>query len=205
MKNLSPLIWLIILLIFVVILSTLGPSEATLGSNARIVYLHGVWVWVSLIAFLGAGISGVFGIFKKLKGMPSSIHQWSRALGRTGLLFWITYLPLSLWAMESNWNGLFLAEPRWRLAVIFAIGGTLLQIGLSFLPAWWSSFWNIIYILALSIGVGITENVLHPANPIFNSNAWRIQLFFIGLLLLVLAAAWQVVRFFFSLETYKKQ
>src|SRR3989337_1778611 len=48
-------------------------------------------------------------------------NRWSIALGQTGALFWITYLPLSLWAMRATWGGLYLAEPRWRLGVSFAL------------------------------------------------------------------------------------
>ena len=186
----------------VFIVSTLGPSEATLGSSARIVYLHGAWVWVSLFAFIAAGAAGLLSLYiwvttKKL----SPVGQWSRAFGRTGLVFWVTYLPLSLWAMQSNWNGLFLAEPRWRIAVIFAISGTLLQLGLSLLPLNWSSFWNPIFVLALFTTVRLSDQVMHPDSPILNSTAWRIQIFFFGLLLLLMGAAWQMTKWFHSKET----
>jgi len=200
-NNQSPGLWFVILVTLVFIVSLLGPSEATLGSSARIVYLHGAWVWVSLIASIAAGAAGLLGLYYRLtSNKPSAANQWSRALGRTGLVFWVTYLPLSLWAMQSNWNGLFLAEPRWRIAVIFAIGGTLLQLGLSLLPIYWSSFWNLIYVLALFTAVGFSDQVMHPDSPILNSNAWRIQIFFIGLLLLLLAAAWQMAQWFYSKE-----
>jgi len=197
----SPLFWFTILSLFIFIFTSLGPAEATLGTNARIVYLHGAWVWVSLAAFIIAGCVGLVGLLKKFSGKADyPYHHWSRALGRTGLFFWITYLPISLWAMEANWNGLFLAEPRWRMAVIFAVTGLLLQLGLSFIPASWASFWNLAYITALFIVLRTTENVMHPPNPMLESNAWRIQVFFGGLILLLLLTAWQVARGFKFLE-----
>jgi hypothetical protein len=95
----------------------------------RVVYLHGVWVWAALAGFLAAAVVGLAGLVSR----RWKLHLWSRALGRSGLFFWITYLPISLWAMQANWNGLYLAEPRWRIGLIFAIGGLLMQIGCP----WW--------------------------------------------------------------------
>ncbi len=193
----SPYLWLTVLLALTTLVTFLSPPEATLGSNARVVYLHGAWVWASLAGFIAAGIAGLIGLICK----NTITHQWSRALGRTGLLFWITYLPISLWAMQTNWNGLFLVEPRWRVAAIFAVTGLLLQVGLSFLPVSGASFWNLAYIAALFIVLQNTDNVMHPPSPMLDSTeAARIQLFFAGLNILLGLAAWQVARIFKSLE-----
>jgi hypothetical protein len=166
------------------------------------VYLHGAWVWASLAAFLAAGIFGGLGLLTQRK----SLHRWSGAFGRTGLIFWITYLPLSMWAMQSNWNGLFLAEPRWRLALIFAISGILLQVGLSLAdkPSLTSGL-NLSYIIALMLALQRTPNVMHPASPILNSDAWRIQFYFFGLVLLTLLAVWQMARWWYKREPVNNQ
>lgn len=201
MNRKSHFFWFLIVLLLITAFTALGPAEATLGTNARIVYLHGAWVWASLLAFIFAGIVGLLGILRQLTGADTlPTHKWSRALGRVGLTFWITYLPISLWAMQSNWNGLFLAEPRWRIAVMFTVAGILLQLGLSFLPASWASFWNLAYVIALFIVLQTTEKVMHPPSPILDSNAWRIQTFFGGLTVLLLLAVWQVTSIFKSLE-----
>ncbi|NLG73753.1 MAG: hypothetical protein GX495_17140 [Chloroflexi bacterium] len=194
----SPLVWFVILLAAMAGLTALGPAEKTLGTNVRVVYLHGVWVWAALAAFLAAALAGTAGlILRRL-----NLQQWSQALGRTGLFFWITYIPLSLWAMQTNWNGLFLAEPRWRLAVIFSITGLLLQTGLAVMdsPAW-SSAANTGFFLALIFSLQSTENVMHPESPIFQSEALNIQLFFLTLLALALLAVWQAARWFYQLGT----
>lgn len=178
----------------------MGPAEKTLGVNARVVYLHGVWVWAALASFTAAALTGIAGWI----GRSITAHSWSRALGRTGLLFWITYLPISIWAMQTNWNGLFLAEPRWRLAMIFAISGLLLQLGVTLLenPAW-ASLANVLFISFLLIALQSTENVMHPPSPILNSNAARIQAYFAALFILMLLAAWQVARCWHQLEPTK--
>jgi hypothetical protein len=193
----SPILWFFLLLAGIALFTAVSPVERTLGANARIVYLHGAWVWAALFAFITAGGVGFVGLMAR----RDRLHRWSRALGRTGLFFWITYLPISMWAMQSNWNGLFLEEPRWRVALIFAIGGLLLQIGLTLLekPAW-ASLINLSYIVALLVILQNTEKVMHPPAPMLESNAWRIQIFFIGLTILALLAAWQVTRWWHRFE-----
>jgi hypothetical protein len=161
------------------------------------VYLHGVWVWAALASFGLAGVVGLVGLLMR----KESLHRWSRAWGRTGLVFWITYLPISMWAMQTNWNGLFLAEPRWRLAIVFAIGGLALQIGLVFLEKpIWASVVNLLYFAILLIALQMTENVMHPPSPILDSNALRIQLYFLSMLILTFLMAWQVARIWHQLE-----
>ena len=112
----APIMYFFITVIAIALLTLLGPEEKSLGANVRIVYLHGAWVLTAEIAFFAAALAGLFGLILH----KDIFHAWSAALGRTGILFWVTYLPLSLFAMQSNWNGLFLAEPRFRLAMIFA-------------------------------------------------------------------------------------
>ena len=194
----SPLLGFVITLLVIGVITIFGPAEKSLGTNVRVVYLHGAWVWVALIMFVVAGGVGLIGLLTR----RARLHSWSRALGRTGLIFWITYLPISIWAMQTNWNGLFLAEPRWRLAVIFALGGLALQVGLSLIddPAWASGS-NLIFVIILLLALQSTNQVMHPNSPILDSEAWRIQSFFAGLIVLTLIAAWQVARWWYRQET----
>lgn len=193
----SPLFAFLVILGFIAIMTAIGPAEKTLGVNVRVVYLHGAWVWTALATFVCAGLTGLAGLVTR----RHTLNLWSRALGRTGLFFWITYLPISLWAMQTNWNGLFLAEPRWRLAVIFAFGGLILQIGLTLLDKIiWDSGLNLLFVAILMFALQNTQEVLHPPSPILTSDAWRIQIYFGALLVLTLLAAWQVARWWFQLD-----
>lgn len=189
--------WFCLTLLAIAAFTALGPAEKSLGANVRVVYLHGAWVWAALGGFLAAAAVGAAGLVTRRR----NLHRWSRALGRAGLFFWITYLPISLWAMQANWNGLFLAEPRWRLALVFAFGGLLLQIGLTLLedPAW-ASACNLAFFIVLIGALRSTQQVMHPASPVFSSGSWRIELFFTGLVLLALAAAWQITRWWHAFE-----
>ena len=186
----------------ILVLANFGPAEQSLGTHIHIIYLHGAWVWASMGAFLFSAIFGALGLLTR----KSSHHAWSKAFGRTGLFFWITYLPLSLWAMQANWNGLFLLEPRWRLALIFAITGSLLQIGLTLAnqPNLTSAS-NLGYFILLVFAILQTENIMHPVSPILKSDSIHIQGFFLGLVLLISFAAWQIARWWYRLEPHHAQ
>ena len=190
----TPLILFIATVILIVLLTFLGPEERSLGANVRIVYLHGAWVLAAELAFLAAAVAGAIALISR----RDSFHRWSAALGRTGMFFWVTYLPLSLWAMQSNWNGLFLSEPRFRLALIFAVTGVLLQVGLWLVNVnWVTSVANIIFIVVLRLVFSTADNVMHPPpSPIFNSGNFLIIGFFIALIVLTLVAAYFLTRVF---------
>src|SRR5215218_3588453 len=183
----SPLTLFCSSVIVIGLLALFGPEEKSLGANVRIVYLHGAWVLSAELALVVAALAGAIGLITR----QEVFHRWSAALGRTGIFFWITYIPLSLWAMESNWNGLFLSEPRFRLAVIFAVTGVLLQLGLWIIDViWLTSLANIIFIVVLRVIFSAAVNVMHPPpSPIFNSGNFVIIGFFLALIALTLLAA----------------
>jgi hypothetical protein len=188
----SPFFWFILALLTTAGLTALGPQENSLGSAVRIVYLHGAWVLTAEAALGLAAATGLLGILFRREGL----QNWSTALGYTGLVFWVTYLPLSLWAMQANWNGLFLAEPRFRVAVIFSVTGVLLQIGLTLLakPAFTALF-NVLFFVALRIGLSRADYVMHPPpSPIFSSGILSLQLFFVGIIFLTMTAAYFLTR-----------
>jgi hypothetical protein len=188
----SPFFWFILALLTTAGLTALGPQENSLGSAVRIVYLHGAWVLTAEAALGLAAATGLLGILFQRE----SLQRWSTALGYTGLIFWVTYLPLSLWAMQANWNGLFLAEPRFRVAVIFSVTGVLLQIGLILLakPAFTALF-NVLFFVALWIGLSRADYVMHPPpSPIFSSGVLSLQLFFVGIIFLTMTAAYFLTR-----------
>src|SRR5512134_2309511 len=184
----SPLTLFFSSIIVIALLALFGPEEKSLGASVRIVYLHGAWVLTAEAAFLVAGLTGLVALLTRAERW----HRWSAALGRTGILFWVTYLPLSLWAMQSNWNGLFLSEPRFRLAAIFAVTGVLLQAGLWLINTdWITSLANLLFIVVLRVVFATAENVMHPPpSPIFNSGNYVIIGFFLGLVFLSLVAAY---------------
>jgi hypothetical protein len=195
----SPLLFFFITLFAIFAFSLFGPQEQDLGANVRIVYLHGAWVLTAELAFALSALAGLVG----LAARRDMFHAWSAALGRTGILFWVTYLPLSLWAMQTNWNGLFLSEPRFRLALTFAVVGVLLQIGLYLMnQERLTSLANLAFFVALRVVFATAQNIMHPPpSPIFNSGNYAIIGFFIGLNLLTWAAAYFLTRWFLSVQS----
>ncbi len=188
----SPFFWFLLAVLTTAGLTAIGPEEKTLGENVRIVYLHGAWVLTAEAALALAGFLGLFGILFRRE----RLHRWSAALGRTGIVFWVIYLPLSLWAMQANWNGLFLSEPRFRIALIFAVTGVLLQVGLALLarPVF-TSLANVLFFAALWITLRQADYVMHPPpSPIFESGILSLQLFFVGVIFLTMAAAYFLTR-----------
>jgi hypothetical protein len=192
----SPLTLFFISVILIALLALFGPEEQSLGANVRVVYLHGAWVLAAELAFIAAGLAGLVALIVR----RDTFHHWSAALGRTGIFFWVTYLPLSLWAMQTNWNGLFLSEPRFRLALIFAVTGILLQVGLWLINMdLVTSIANIVFIVVLRVVFTSASNVMHPPpSPIFNSGNFVIIGFFLALIALTLLAAYFLTRFFLT-------
>jgi len=197
-KRFSPLILFFVTVLVIAVLALFGPEEQSLGSNVKIVYLHGAWVLAAEVAFAAAALVGLLALALHRE----RLYQWSAALGRTGIVFWLTYLPLSLWAMEANWNGLFLAEPRFRLALTFAIVGTLMQVGLWMVSIdWVTSLANLVFFIVLRVIFSTASNVMHPPpSPIFNSGLWNIIIFFVLLNIFAWLAAYFLTRIFLSLK-----
>ncbi len=200
-KRYSPLLLFFVTVLVIAVLTLFGPEEQSLGSNVKIVYLHGAWVLAAELAFAAAALVGLLALVLRRDGL----HQWSAALGRTGIVFWVTYLPLSLWAMQANWNGLFLAEPRFRIALTFAVVGALLQVGLWLVNInWVTSLANLIFFVALRVIFSTASNVMHPPpSPIFNSGLWNIIIFFVLLNIFAWLAAYFLTKVFLSYRSNK--
>jgi hypothetical protein len=198
LRRIRPIPILLALIGLILLLVAFGPPERVLGTRVRVVYLHGAWVWTALAGFGAAAVAGAIGL--AIRRM--SLQRWSSALARSATVFWVTYLPLSLIAMQENWNGLYLAEPRWRIGLDFAVAAILLQAGLLVLarPAWTSGL-NTAFFGGLVFSLANAPQVMHPASPIVNSPSIAIQAYFAVLVCLCLIAGWQLARWFHESST----
>jgi hypothetical protein len=187
MKKWLPLT-LLLSLAALALVTAAAPIEKTLGSNARLVYLHGAWVWTAMVLFLAAAAAGLAGLALR----KEILHLWSRSLGRTALLLWITFLPQSMYLMQANWNGLFLDEPRFRTPLNLAVVGLLLQMGISFFPIRHTSLANLLYAAGMFWTMNGLQTVLHPEGPIQNSTSANIQISFFLMLVLMIAVSLQI-------------
>src|SRR5574338_842971 len=176
------------------LVSSIAPLERTLGENARLVYFHGAWVWAGKVAYGAAAAAGLVGLLFGRRAWQSA----SLALGRTGLVFWLTYLPLSLYVQQVNWGGIVWDEPRWRIPLMFGIVGLLLQVGLVLIDDLrLTSAANLVFGIALWWSLASIQNVLHPDSPIAQSDSIRIQLFFVVLMALSLLFGALLARLFY--------
>lgn len=192
----SSFFWPLLTAAAIFLVTALAPLEKTLGTSARVIYLHGAWVWSAMITILAAGAVGLVALLARRE----VLHAWSRALGRAGIVLWVTFLPMSLYVMQISWNGIYLDEPRFRIPFNFAVVGTLLQVGLSFFKPVWTSLANLLYGAALFLAMRSVETILHPDAPILNTESRGIQIFFAVLVILILLWAWQIARLFYLWE-----
>jgi hypothetical protein len=184
---------MLIILGLIMGVSLLGPSDRILGSNLRLILLHGAWVWTGMTLFALSAAVGFLALIARRK----RLHSGSLALGRAGLAFWLTYLPMSLLVMQMNWGGLFFDEPRWRIPFSFAVVAVLLQTGLVLINRpLVASTTNLLFGVALWYNLRTASTVLHPESPITQSGL-AIQLFFFLLLALALTLGLQSAHFLY--------
>jgi len=178
-------------------LALLAPRDATLRDASPVVYLHGALVWTAILTFTAAGLLGLAGLIWR----KDLHHAWSGALARTGLLFWVLYLPLSMWASKVTWNGVPLGDPRFRTAFQILV----LAAGFQVAAALWgartrlASGLNAVLAAALWVLTLTTQDVMHPENPM-RSSAPTIQFFFALLIGGCGLAALQVARWMRPLD-----
>jgi len=177
----------------IALVTAFAPLEKTLGERIRLVYLHGAWVWAGKISFACAALAGLAALAFRTRKWA----DWSLALGRAGLVIWLSSLPMSLVVQQVNWGGIFWDEPRWRIPLAFGVAALLIQAALwLFNQPFIASAVNLVFGVALWWMLGGIENILHPDSPIFQSGSARIQVFFVLLLLLALFLAGQITTLF---------
>jgi hypothetical protein len=185
---------LVVLAATALLLAWAAPNDVTLAGTSKVVYLHGALAWTSLLTLTAAGVVGLAALVAMRFKRDNVMHAWTLALGRTGLLFWAVYIPVSLLASRMAWNAVFLTEPRYTTAFRVLAAGIIVQVmvwlvnrpivssGLHAVLA--GAIWELLL---------TTPSILHPNNPILRSTP-SIQFFF-GLIVLACGvAALQVAR-----------
>ena len=185
---------LVILAVAVLAFAWAAPNDVTLRGTSKVVYIHGALVWTSMLTLTAAGGVGLAALATMLLKRDNAMHAWALALGRTGLIFWIAYIPVSMLASRMAWNAVFLAEPRYTTAFrVLAVAIIVQVIVFLFNRPAISSGLHVVQAVVLWAMLLTTPSVLHPDNPILRSVP-SIQFFF-GLMILACGmAALQVAR-----------
>jgi hypothetical protein len=180
------------LLSLILVVTLLGPAEKTLGSAARIIYLHGALVWVAIMVFGMAALLGAAGLLAR----RTWLHQWSRAAGQVALLFWAGYLPLSMWAAKATWGRVFLADPSFQRAFRILAVALIIQVVIWLVPhpAWAGSALNLLPAAFLVLQLYRTQQFMHPEAPIREAESALIQVYFYFLSALCALLAFAIGR-----------
>lgn len=180
----------LLLLLGVALMIALAPEERTLGSGIRSVYLHVGLIWTGLFGF---GMTAVLGIGVLLTEKPFW-QRWFSPVSWVALGFYAAGVFTSMVASADNWGAVFFQEPRMAASLTGLAIATIVLIAGSWQP--WPRLRgamaaSIIFVLLwLNLGA---ELVLHPRNPITNSEATPIQLTFLTVtVLFILLATWLV-------------
>ena len=173
----------------ILLLTLLGPAEKSLGGNVRLVYLHGAWVLGCAGSFrgswpAGAGCAALSPPISLCLVLRPGAHRFN----------FLDHLSAAFHVGDAGeLERLVPGGTARRLALGFAIGGLLLQIGLALAgkPAW-TALGNLFFCIVLLYAVTGVQNIMHPGSPIFSSEALLIQVYFISLFLLTLLATFWV-------------
>ena len=185
---------LVVLALVALLLAWLAPNDVTLKNTSKVVYIHGALVWTAMLTLTAAGVVGLAALAVMPLKQDNALHAWTLALGRTGLVFWVAYMPVSMLASQMAWNAVFLAEPRYTTAFrVLAIGVIVQMLVFLFNRPVISSVLHAAQAAIMWVMLLTTPSILHPNNPILRSVP-SIQFFF-GLIVLACGvAALQVAR-----------
>lgn len=187
---------ILITLGLIVLAAFLAPIEKTLGASIRVIYIHAAWVWTGKVLF---GLAAIAGLLALIFSSRDRIVYLSRALAHAALFFWLTYLPMSLYVMRSTWGGFFFDEPRWRIPFMLGIIAVLLQGALwAFNNDRFTALGNLVFGVALWWQLGGAENILHPENPIQQSNSTAIMGSFTLILIFTVLLGAQITLWIFE-------
>jgi hypothetical protein len=157
---------LIILVILIVGVTLLAPTDKVLGEATRMVYVHGAIIRVVLGTFLLSGLLGLVYLFSK----NPAHYDWSRIVQETSLLLWIPYLLSALISTLQTWGAIAWFEPRWlvtlQISVIAPVAFLITLIVKSRSVTAALNAVVAVVILVLTRNAGL---VLHPIDPIGTS------------------------------------
>lgn len=186
--------------ILATLLLVLAPTERTLGSGIKIVYLHVALIWTGMAVLLTAGL---LGLAVALLPRPA-LAGWLRVVGWVGFGFFVVGTAVSLAAEIVNWGAIFWREPRTASILQILAVAIIVQVAASWpLPLRLKGVLFAALAGFMLWSTGRAELVLHPDNPIGASPSWGIRTGFYGLFgLFVLAAVWLAL---FMHNTYKQR
>lgn len=164
------------LLVALLLLLLLGPEERTLGGGIRSVYVHVGLIWTGLVGFVGTAVLGL-GLLVTQK---QAWLRWLSPVSWVALGFYAAGVFMSMVASADNWGAVFLQEPRMAASLNGLAVATILLVLGSWQP--WLRVRGALSAIIIFILFWFNfsaDLVLHPQNPITNSEATPIQFTFL--------------------------
>ncbi|VVB84348.1 Uncharacterised protein [uncultured archaeon] len=186
---------LIITLFIGFLLILVSPSEKTLGSLIKLIYLHGALITAGLSLFTAVGLVSLISLFRRMTNFKLLF-----AIEKTAIIFWVAATIIGTLASVFAWGGINPGEPRFAATIIVS----LLSVSVYFISTS-SENHKIVSLLgiglALSVWVimGSAGKILHPDNP-FGASEQLIQIYFLLITLVFLAASVLTVRWMKKME-----
>lgn len=161
----------------------LGPDEKTLGSGIKAVYVHVSLTWAGLIGYVVAGLLGVATL------RWQQVDSWRQTVGWVAFGFYLGGVAVSVLASKINWGAVFWQEPRMVTSLNMLAAALLLLTANLFVPwRWLRGLLSALLPVIIFWSNLRAPLVLHPGNAVRSSTAAGIQLTFLGMLALALAA-----------------
>jgi hypothetical protein len=176
-------IWKTGLSITLIMLTLMAPSEKTLGSVIKLVYLHGAMSWVISLLLIITGVIAAGSLANK------NWYATARASLKVSLGFQLVNMAMVPVVTGLTWGVLFAwQEPRVILTV-FLLGLTLAiyLIEDSFAYTKVGSLLLSLPGVVRLITLGRIGRLMHPSNPVGSSDSIAIKGFSLGILLVALA------------------
>lgn len=158
-----------------------APLEKSLGSTMRYVYLHVSLIWTGSLAIVIGGLLGLSGSLLN----RNEITKWAQSLGWFTLGLYSAGILVSGLAAWYSWGRIQWSEPIYAVSGRIILVIIMVQILVKLFPNYrWS---GILYLIPLAYLIKATTNirmVMHPVDPIGNSDSVQIKLIFYALTLL---------------------
>ena len=213
--------WLVYvaLLLVLVALLVLAPTEARLGNVVKIVYAHGAAERVAVAAYLIAAVLGVAYVslrsailserseskdapkqspireaeIASRKSLAMTLLRWTRAITETALIFWLAHIVISAPAQILAWGTITLTEPRVASALNILMATTIVYVAACWMDkSWVWAFAAMVNAAIVVIVLRNTLNIVHPLDPILGSDSIAIKVFYVAIVVVMGVLALQI-------------
>ena len=170
------------------------PPVQQLGRLVRLVVFHGGSTWVNLATFSLAGLASLGYL---VLGKPA-FYAWASGFRWFSMPLWVINTGLGLLSSRLAWGQVELSEPRLRATFWILLGaGIVVGADLVLERPKVTAVLDALLAGAMWFFIVLSPNVVHPDNPVLNSD-WYIKGPFFGivgsLFMIAMLTSWLLSR-----------